>query len=474
MGSTPRFRLALEILGMALTYVFLARVGHSFSAESNGISPLWLPSGVSLALVVYRGKYLLTGVFLGSLLLNCWAYIDFSAFSAIFPGLGAALLTGIGDLICVGLGVWALDRCGGIAGVFRSIRGLGVFMGYAVAAGSLVSTVLGVTGLLLVGRVTGGEALSSGAVWFLGDTAGVLLLAPFLLSFTLDDEELPRGDARLPERLALALLVFILPMVSPVLRTVGLEFRMDFMVSPLLLAVLLRAGLRPALGAAVCLVAMQLFLLKQQEAFGLSVHMTPISLHLLIAVNAVSLLVVGALLWQQREMLAKAVEEATHDALTGLLNRRSGIPRLEKELSRSVRYGSPLSLVIFDIDHFKDVNDNYGHAQGDAVLRDLSRLANRDLREHDMLARWGGEEFLLMLPATDLAGAGMRAERLRNQIAEASLGGKHRVTISAGVAQLKRGMGIDDLLAYADRALYAAKERGRNRTELAGSPVPYD
>lgn len=474
MDSTPRFRKALEILGLALAYVILARIGHSFSAQSNGISPLWLPSGVCLAAAVYRGKYLLIGVFLGSLVLNSWAYIDFSAFPAIFSGLGAAVLTGIGDLSCVGLGVWALERCGGIAGVFRSVRGLGVFMGYAVAAGSLVSMSFGITGLMLVGRVAGVDALHAGAVWFLGDAAGILLLAPFLLSFTLSDEAVPRGDAGLPERLALGLVVFCLPMLSPLLRTMDIEFRMDFMVAPLLLAVLLRAGLRSALGAAVCLVTVQLFLLRQQEALGLSVHMTPVALHLLIAVNAVSLLVVGALLWQQREMLAKAVEEATHDALTGLLNRRSGIPRLEKELSRSLRYGSPLSLVIFDIDHFKDVNDNYGHAQGDAVLRDLSRLAHRDLRQNDMLARWGGEEFLLMLPATDLAGARMRAERLRKQIAEAFLGGNHQVTISAGVAQLQRGMGIDDLLASADRALYAAKERGRNRTELAGAPAPSD
>lgn len=470
MDSTPGPRKILDALAAALLYVVLARLGQLFAMEPGNITPVWLPSGVFLALVVLRGHHLLPGVFVGAMLGNGWAYFDFSSLAAALPGLLSATMNGVGDSLCVLVGVWALERSGGIVGVFRSIRQLVTFLGIGALGGSVISAVFGIGGMYLAGTVSASALLPAFTFWVLGDAVGVMLLAPLLLSFTVKEQELPEGEASVPERLALVLLVVTLPLVTPLLRTFDVEFRMDFMVAPLLLVVLLRAGLRAGLLAPVCLVAVHLILLNRREALGLSMDMTPFVLQLLIAVNVASVLVVGALLWQQREMLRRATEEATHDALTGLWNRRSGIPRLEKELARAVRYATPLSVVIFDIDLFKDVNDNHGHAAGDAVLRDLAVLADQDLRETDMLARWGGEEFLLMLPGTNVTGARTRAERLRTRIADTTLGGEHRITISAGVAELERGMGVDDLLAAADRALYTAKENGRNRTELA-SPV---
>lgn len=470
MDSTPGPRKILDAFAAAVLYVVLARLGQLFAMEPGNITPVWLPSGVFLALVVLRGHHLLPGVFLGAMLGNGWAYTDLGSLSAALPGVLAAVMNGVGDTLCVLVGVWALDRSGGIVGVFRSIRQLATFLGFGALGGSVISAVFGMSGMYLAGAVPASALFSGFTFWVLGDAVGVMLLAPLMLSFTVSEQELPEGGAGISERLGLLVVVLAVPLVTPLLRTIDIEFRMDFMVAPLLLVVLLRAGLRAGLLAPVCLVAVHLILLNRHEALGLSMDMTPFVLQLLIAVNVASVLVVGALLWQQREMLRRATEEATHDALTGLWNRRSGIPRLEKELARAVRYATPLSVVLFDIDLFKEVNDNHGHAAGDAVLRDLSSLADRDLRETDMLARWGGEEFLLMLPGTNLTGARTRAERLRTRIAETTLGGKHRITISAGVAELERGMGVDDLLAAADRALYTAKENGRNRTELA-SPV---
>lgn len=156
------------------------------------------------------------------------------------------------------------------------------------------------------------------------------------------------------------------------------------------------------------------------------------------------------------------------DALTGLANRHHFMALAEQELSRALRYGGVMSVFMMDIDHFKAVNDTYGHQTGDRVLQKLGRLCLDSLREVDRLGRIGGEEFAVILPQTDGARALEVAERLRQTVAEAELplerGLPLRFTLSIGVTTLLGGnANIDTLLGQADRALYAAKRGGRNR-----------
>jgi diguanylate cyclase (GGDEF)-like protein len=162
---------------------------------------------------------------------------------------------------------------------------------------------------------------------------------------------------------------------------------------------------------------------------------------------------------------------ALTDPLTGLLNRRSMELRLREAAQAFARSGLPFSVVMADVDHFKRVNDLHGHAAGDRVLRAVAALFGEGLRGHDAVARWGGEEFLLLLPETEAAAASEVAERLR-AAAEARLGaaagiggasGGERVTVTFGVAAFERGMRVVDCLNRADEALYAGKEQGRNR-----------
>ncbi|HEX9873939.1 MAG TPA: diguanylate cyclase [Deferrimonas sp.] len=161
------------------------------------------------------------------------------------------------------------------------------------------------------------------------------------------------------------------------------------------------------------------------------------------------------------------------DPLTGLHNRRYLMDTLAREVERSCRTDIPLSLVMIDIDHFKRVNDTYGHQVGDAVLVAVAALLQGQLRPYDTAARFGGEEFVLVLPSTELAAAGAVAERLRKLTANLSFAKEGAadlgLTISAGVAIVSPGsiVNADDLIRQADTALYRAKQDGRNRVVLA-------
>lgn len=177
---------------------------------------------------------------------------------------------------------------------------------------------------------------------------------------------------------------------------------------------------------------------------------------------------------RSRELESVLIRRATTDELTGLYNRRAFFESVQKELARVRRSGVGFSLLLMDIDFFKQVNDTYGHAAGDAVLRILADTLRSTLRVVDVAARMGGEEFAILLPETQENEAHRVAERLRQAIAAAEAHvGVHtiRVTISIGVAALSANTpDPDTLLHAADEALYAAKARGRDQVVLADAP----
>lgn len=167
---------------------------------------------------------------------------------------------------------------------------------------------------------------------------------------------------------------------------------------------------------------------------------------------------------KSNEML---LELSNTDPLTGIHNRRQMMEILEKEMARSNRTGDTLSLVLIDVDNFKKINDVYGHQKGDHVLKSLSEIFRKHLRQYDSVARFGGEEFTLILPSTDSPEAFSIADRVRQEVAQmvdADLEGL-KVTISLGVAShsAEQAQSSDDLIRKADYALYQAKQEGRNR-----------
>lgn len=189
-----------------------------------------------------------------------------------------------------------------------------------------------------------------------------------------------------------------------------------------------------------------------------------VSGYMLMIVNGFGFLLMSK---QRNDAVMKRL--ATLDDLTGLLNRRAFLARANEARMLALRLRKPITLLMIDIDHFKQLNDRFGHATGDEALVLFARTTSGILREHDILGRMGGEEFALAMPGTDLAGAQGVAERLRQatmEIALLSCSKGYTMTVSIGVVVIEANEDLPAALARADRALYQAKRNGRNRVEL--------
>lgn len=224
---------------------------------------------------------------------------------------------------------------------------------------------------------------------------------------------------------------------------------------------LLQAGIYVAGMALSVLVALRSFLIAQKMvAYANELHSLQKELH---AKNRTL-----------SETNARLQALATTDPLTGLPNHRALIADLEHELARAYRYQHECAILFLDIDHFKALNDGYGHAVGDSVLRDFAALVQQNMREADVPGRWGGEEFLVILPETGEQEARRISERLRSAVESYAftMGGGMSLTCSIGIATFPEDAGErDGLVTSADQAMYAAKRLGRNQVRTASDPA---
>jgi diguanylate cyclase (GGDEF)-like protein len=206
-----------------------------------------------------------------------------------------------------------------------------------------------------------------------------------------------------------------------------------------------------------------------QEVRETKIYILISAIVLLILLLSVIIFLAGRLIRVLDESEKKLVKLASTDPLTGLFNRRDGNRRFEQEISRSLREKLPLSIIIIDIDLFKQVNDNFGHQVGDEAIKMVARTLKDTLRAYDIICRYGGEEFLIVLPATGLTRAVETAERIRRVIVteDIPVGNAKTLTltISGGVATFQDADTLDSLVYRADNALYIAKEEGRNQIQ---------
>lgn len=193
------------------------------------------------------------------------------------------------------------------------------------------------------------------------------------------------------------------------------------------------------------------------------------TLYINLVISFLVTLLVLLLTWLVLNRYHTRVEKmATTDKLTGLFNRHAAMILLNRALARYRRSRQPISVLVIDIDHFKRINDRYGHGVGDEVLRRIAQILRSTLRESDVVVRWGGEEFLILLHECDLRQAQLLAEKLRQAVQQAAVCGADRhVTISVGVASLAKDTSVEAWIERADAALYQAKANGRNQVVAA-------
>jgi diguanylate cyclase (GGDEF)-like protein len=218
--------------------------------------------------------------------------------------------------------------------------------------------------------------------------------------------------------------------------------------------------------------AIRLLVTDPEGAEGLLYYGLPLSM---VAAAVLIALGVADRLRDQRLALSDAERRAQTDPLTGVLNRRSLVERLEAACMRARARGLPIALLFIDLDHFKEINDTYGHQAGDACLRAIIDPIQAELRQSDVIGRYGGEEFVVILSSADIAAAGPIAERIRDRVAQVRVEGfgeaaRIALTCSIGVATSDTlGVWGEHLIARADAAVYDAKRSGRNRVQIAGA-----
>jgi len=472
LGYLRRLPYLGQIGLLALVYFVAAKVSLLLAIPPGYATAVWPPSGIALAAILLFGSRLWPGIWLGAALANL------SVASSLF----VALAAGTGNTLEALVGAALIGRYIGMPRRFERGRDVVIFVAIAAASCTIAATVA-VLSLTALGTMSWSEFFPNWWTWWQGDITGIIIVAPLVLSWSLR-RSAPWSRAKILEAacfgtLLLAVTVLAFGDVTGVLS----PFPLTFAVLPFMIWAALRFGQRvvTTANAAVCAFAVH------QTVHGLgpfalwSLNESLLVLLAFVSTVVVTGLVLGAVSTERGraiEELARALsglqEQAITDPLTGLYNRRYLWEFLRREWARVKRKESSLAIIMIDLDHFKRVNDTRGHEAGDFLLAAVSRLLKAQVRSSDIVCRYGGEEFALVLPDASLESALIRAERIRAAIKSLALAHGNvplgAITASLGVALFPdHADDPDSLLRAADEALYEAKGAGRDRTVV--SPV---
>ncbi len=477
-------RAWLELLLLALLYFAGAKLSLAFAVMPEVLVMLWIPNSVILA-ALFRGRGRPYPV-LAVLMIGAEIAADCPAFS-----LPEALLFGGVNVVEVGT-AYALLRRWDFDARFASPADIAKFVLAAPVTAAFVAS-LGGAAIYTWFRGATTPFADFLTVWWFSNATGLLILTPLVLSVWPPPS--PIDDGPVAPRwydgvaVAIALAIFVPFLLSHQRMFHGVPLR-AFLLLPPVLYFAARSSMRITSAVVFTAAAVLLFVTKNgQQPFGnVSMRETVLSAQELLFIMGTTSFAIAALLSQHRRTaqelelrvtartaeLSAAMEKlqqlAVTDSLTGLLNRRALYDVLQHELVRCRRYGHPLAVIVFDVDHFKTVNDVHGHPAGDEVLRHVAAIATNVVRGTDSVARYGGEEFVVSAPETDLTRAVLLAERLRNALRSTAItldgDGPISVTASFGVATLQSSdESPDSVLLRADQALYAAKAAGRDRVQ---------
>jgi diguanylate cyclase (GGDEF)-like protein len=452
-------------LGLLAGAYFLAgKLSLLLAIPPGYATALWPPSGIALAAALLAGTRVWPGIWIGAALVNL----------TVETSLIAAVLIATGNTLEAVAGAALVRRWIGVPRCFE--RGEDVIKFVVIAAASaIIAATIAMAALVFRHPLSGPEIAWNWLTWWQGDAAGIIIVAPLILSWSVRGTV---GWSRLKLLEALCCLLLLLVMARAIfgLAVTG-GYPLTIAILPLIIWAAFRFTQREVATAIalVCAVAVwstlerrgPLALAPLNEslllllAFTCIVVITGLTLSAVVAERSRTTL-------ELEKALESVREQAITDPLTGLLNRRYLLEYLPREVIRAQRSGASLAVIMIDLDHFKDVNDRFGHEAGDRVLGAVAMLLKAHIRGSDIACRYGGEEFVFVLPGATLESARRRAEGLRLAIRRLDLKAGDRaigtLTASFGVALYpEHAVSADALISASDKLLYEAKNSGRDR-----------
>ena len=452
---------------MLVLWVLVWQLGRL--VEYTEHASVWFPvAGLTFAVLLISGARFLPGLIGGCVLMTIWV--------------GRHYGVPLSDLeFCYAGALFALAHIGSYALGARALRvlvdrGTGALPQLVVsflliaAMSSLLATVTGLWALVATGMMRAAEVGAAWLPYWIGDMAGVIVLAPFFTAML--SSLRPRGLARLSASISLdhqaatphfkwkLMITLVLLAASMWLaqatRSPNSAFAIFLLVIPYMWIACTESAFFNVIGVALGSFTIALLVNVLELKEFVMVYQFAINV---IAANTLFALALPTLIADN----IKLRRVADTDSLTQAASRSCLEQRALLDIIRCRQRRVPLALIVFDIDHFKRINDRFGHAVGDKALKHVCLIAQQALRPTDMLGRFGGDEFVALLPENDGAAAIAIAERIRVQVYESRLEGAHALTASFGIAELQEHDTYESLFERADQALYKAKQEGRNR-----------
>ncbi len=453
-GTNLRKDLLMGV-ALATAYFVAGKMGLRLASVNPSATAVWAPTGITVAAFLMLGYRVWPGILLGAFLVNATTAGSLATSLAIAAGNTSEGL----------LGAWLVNRYAGGRNAFDRARDIFRFAFLAGMVCTVVSATIGVTGLALAGFAEWAAYGGIWLTWWLGDAVGAIVVAPPVILWT--NKGLP-GPTRkqVLEGAALLLYLFLVGQVvfGSFFQTTAPSYPLEFLCVPFLVWAAFRFGQRVSSLAVLLLAGVAIW--GTLQGSGPFVRTTQneslLLLQSFVGIMSLMTLTLAAEVAEHKRAEEEVRRLATTDPLTGLANYRQLTQVLEAEIKRSDRTGRPFALLLLDMDGLKKVNDTQGHLAGSRALCRVADAVRAQSREIDTAARYGGDEFALILPESNADAARQVARRIGECLAGDS--GEPRLTVSFGVSQYPRdGASFEPLVRTADSALYEMKSQRRVR-----------